>query len=268
MPHKQLEHRFLAPARPPYQRPLLLLHRAWHGAWCWDVALADFARRGFEVHAISLRGHGASDTPRHFNLCGLDDYLADLRTALAAISPTPIVVGHSMGGFILQHLLAHEPLPGAVLLCSMPHTGAGRFLLHWARQHPQAALHTMATFNSRHLVGSALLAREAFFRSATPLADIERYAVQLGLESLRMACDMVLRRPCIVAGRTPTLVIAAQHDAVFTLREQRALVAAHAAAYLEIPKAAHDLMLDPAWPHVADAIEDFCRSLDSSEQNR
>jgi pimeloyl-ACP methyl ester carboxylesterase len=261
MPHKQLEHRFLVPATPRYQRPLLLLHGSWHGAWCWDAALADFARRGFQVHAISLRGHGASDTPRHFNFCGLDAYLADLRVALRAISPTPIVVGHSMGGFIVQHLLAHEALPGAVLLCSMPHTGAGRFLVNWVTHHPLAALHTTATFNSRHLVSSAPLAREAFFRSATPLADIEGYAAQLGPESLRMACDMVLRRPRIVAGRTPTLVIAAERDAVFTLAEQRALAAAHAAAYLEIPAAAHDLMLDPAWPHVADAIETFCGSL-------
>ncbi|NJM07812.1 hypothetical protein HC891_18880 [Candidatus Gracilibacteria bacterium] len=48
---------------------------------------------------------------------------------------------------------------------------------------------------------------------------------------------------------------------MFTLREQRALAAAHRASYVQIADAAHDLMLDPASPHAADAIETFCRSI-------
>ena len=41
--------------------PLLFVHGAYTGAWCWDeYFLPYFAERGFEAHAVSLRGHGAS----------------------------------------------------------------------------------------------------------------------------------------------------------------------------------------------------------------
>ena len=41
--------------------PLLFVHGGWHGAWCWDQGFLErVAIQGFEVHAMSLRGHGES----------------------------------------------------------------------------------------------------------------------------------------------------------------------------------------------------------------
>lgn len=251
---KLLEHRTLAPAGRRYSRPLLLLHGAWHGAWCWGPAMEDFARRGFEVHAISLRGHGASDRPAALNLCGVDAYLQDIDAALARLSPAPVVVAHSLGGYLMQHYLATRALPGAVLLCAMPHTGALRFLAQWALSHPGAALRTVATLNTHHLVRTPALAREAFFRPDQPEAEVAAYAAQLGPEALRVAIEAIVRLPRPRPGATPLRVIAAERDAVFTLAEQRALAAAWGAELTVIPAAAHDLMLDPAWPLAADLI--------------
>ena len=39
--------------------PLLFLHGAWHGAWCWENFLDFFTREGFVCHALDLEGHGA-----------------------------------------------------------------------------------------------------------------------------------------------------------------------------------------------------------------
>ncbi|NTU81970.1 MAG: alpha/beta hydrolase [Chloroflexales bacterium] len=250
-----LEHRCATPSTRRYPRPLLLVHGAWHGAWCWAPALRDFARRGFEAHAISLRGHGASDHPGSLNFCALDDYLRDIETALAQIEPAPIVVAHSLGGFLLQHLLMRRQLPGVVLLCAIPHTGALRFLARWMGHHPGAALKTTLTLNTRHLVGTPALARAAFFGRVMPEAEVVPYAARLGPESLRVALQSVLCLPQPRPGQTPMLVVAAEHDAVFTLAEQRALAAAYGAELAIIPGAAHDLMLDPAWPLAADMIE-------------
>jgi len=45
--------------------PLLFVHGICHGAWCWEEHfLPWFAERGFEAHAVDLRGHGASDSDR------------------------------------------------------------------------------------------------------------------------------------------------------------------------------------------------------------
>jgi pimeloyl-ACP methyl ester carboxylesterase len=270
-----LEHQVVRPRERRYGTPLLLLHGAWHGAWCWRDAMDDFAARGFEVHAISLRGHGESDKPRSLNLCGLWDYVRDLAAAVKGISPRPVVVGHSMGGYITQLYLTRAaanhatggrpdrrpalnaaPLPGAVLLCSAPANGVLPFILRYARRHPLPCLRAVVTANLRHMVGTPDLARDAFFRDGTAPDRLERYTALLIAESLRVATEMSLTTfPDPGHNRSRVLVIAAERDRVFTLEEQRALAVAYGAELTIIPEAAHDLMLDPAWPQAAGAIE-------------
>jgi pimeloyl-ACP methyl ester carboxylesterase len=44
--------------------PLLFVHGGWHGAWCWDEHfLRFFADKGYQALAVSLRGHGNSQSP-------------------------------------------------------------------------------------------------------------------------------------------------------------------------------------------------------------
>ncbi len=38
--------------------PILLVHGAWHGAWCWYRMLPALRALGFTPHAIDLPGHG------------------------------------------------------------------------------------------------------------------------------------------------------------------------------------------------------------------
>ena len=50
--------------------PLLFVHGAWHGAWCWDEYFLDFfAYRGYRALAVSLRGHGNSPSPTPLRGC-------------------------------------------------------------------------------------------------------------------------------------------------------------------------------------------------------
>ena len=49
------------PAGAARPTPLLFVHGAWHGAWCWDEHFLDFfAAHGYAAHALSLRGHGGT----------------------------------------------------------------------------------------------------------------------------------------------------------------------------------------------------------------
>ncbi|MCA9946237.1 MAG: alpha/beta fold hydrolase, partial [Anaerolineales bacterium] len=49
------------PTQKAKNTPLLFIHGAWHGAWCWEEHfLPYFAERGYAVYAPSLRGHGQS----------------------------------------------------------------------------------------------------------------------------------------------------------------------------------------------------------------
>lgn len=262
----RLEHIVVTPTTRRFRRPLLLLHGAWHGAWCWHPAMHDFAARGFAVHAISLRGHGGSDRARSFNLTNLRDYVDDLRMALAAITPTPLVIGHSLGGFVVQLLLEEQTLPGAVLLATIPVTGARRFVLSWMVKHPLACTLALLTGDGKRTVGTPRLAREAFFRPNADKAMVERAVALLGPESLRIAIwEAFTRRPRTTLNRSPLLVIAAERDAVFTLEEQHRTAAAYNAELVIVPEAAHDLMLDPGWNLAAAAIERFARAQDGPE---
>src|SRR6185295_17162783 len=96
--------------------PVLLLHGAWHGAWCYDLWLEDFAAYGYEAHAMSLPAHGGSPAGRNINLYSTRDYVKALGSVIDAITPTPIVIAHSMGGAVLQHYLRDHSLPGVVML--------------------------------------------------------------------------------------------------------------------------------------------------------
>ena len=69
----------------PQPTPLLFVHGAWHGAWCWDVHFLDyFAQHGFAAHAVSLRGHGNSEGRSKLRGTRIADYVEDVAAAAFA----------------------------------------------------------------------------------------------------------------------------------------------------------------------------------------
>jgi pimeloyl-ACP methyl ester carboxylesterase len=251
-----LEHLIARPARPRSAPPLLLLHGAWHGAWCWETALHDFAARGFIAHAVSVRGHGAS-SPAGITTT-IFDYARDVRSALVALGEPPIVVGHSAGGYVLQLLITGVVGPppriaGAVLLCSSPVSIGGYFLDRGLRGAPMVSLPAL-------LRRDPATVRRAFFRPEIADAELERHRARMVNEPPFVTLSSMLLRPRPPRNRTPLLVIAAEHDAIFDLEAQRATAAAYAAELVCVPEATHDLMLDPAWPVATEAIATFAAS--------
>src|SRR5687767_10121804 len=84
----------------------LLVHGAWHGAWCWYKVAALLRARGHEVRAIDLPSHGID--ARAPGSVTLEDYVDAAHTALDGMS-RPVVVGHSMGGIVLSALAEKHP---------------------------------------------------------------------------------------------------------------------------------------------------------------
>ena len=97
-------HEWGEPGRPP----ALLLHSlAAHSHW-WDWT-APLLAESFSVAALDLRGHGASDwseTPAY----RAADYAADIVGVLDALGwRSPLVIGHSLGGYVGAYLAARHP---------------------------------------------------------------------------------------------------------------------------------------------------------------
>lgn len=73
---------------------ILLVHGAWHGAWCWDAVRDILESRGRTVHTIDLPTVHA---PNKAELDLADDARA-VRAAVDAIAGPVVVVAHSYGG--------------------------------------------------------------------------------------------------------------------------------------------------------------------------
>ena len=94
-----IEHLIQHPKKRLHETPLFFQHGAWHGAWCWEQFLSHFAGLGYEVHAISLPGHGNSSTNKgHVNRYRFQDYVECMAGEIAKVFPKPVLVGHSLGG--------------------------------------------------------------------------------------------------------------------------------------------------------------------------
>ncbi|OBH31186.1 alpha/beta hydrolase [Mycobacterium sp. E342] len=238
--------------------PVLFVHGAWHGAWCWDEHFLDFfADKGHRALAVSLRGHGNSPATRSMRFCSITDFVADVAAVADGLPERPVVVGHSMGGFVVQKYLESHEAAAAVLLASVPPSGILGFLARRLKRHPWYTASGLAMTRSLRGVGATPeLARETFFSQSNSDADVARYAAALDEEfALRIAIDMLwlkLPRPHLVS--TPLLVLGAEDDVCFTATEVRATAAAYDTRAEFFPKMSHDMMLDPGWRAVAERI--------------
>jgi pimeloyl-ACP methyl ester carboxylesterase len=241
------------PARPT---PLLFVHGAWHAAWCWDENfLPYFAERGYAVHALSLRGHGASEGRGRLRWLRVADYVADVAQVASSLPATPVVIGHSMGGFVVQKYLERNRPRAAVLLAPLPPAGALGVTLRLAARHPLAFLKSNLTWRLWPLVATPALAREAFLSASTPDARVQEIFARLQDESYRAFLDLlVFDLPRTKLVETPMLVLGADKDTIFTPAEIAATARAYGAESGMFPHMAHDMMLEGGWEAVAEKI--------------
>ncbi|MHA7649481.1 alpha/beta hydrolase [Mycobacterium sp. ML4] len=237
--------------------PLLFVHGAWHAAWCWDEHFLDFfAGRGYRCVAVSLRGHGGSPGGERLRRTGISDYAGDVAATAAQLPTAPVLIGHSMGGFVVQHCLDRYDPAGAILLASIPPRGVRRGTMRIARRHPLVFARVNAELRLGPLVATPALARELFFSASMPDAEVSSYQQRLQDESYRAFLDMLMLDLVDTdrVRRVPMLVLGAEHDAIVTSNEILS-TASHYGAEVEIfPNMAHDMMLERGWRAVAERM--------------
>lgn len=244
------------PAGAARPTPLLFVHGAWHGAWCWDVHFLDyFAAHGYAVHALSLRGHGKSEGRARLRRARLKDYVADVAQIANQLPARPVVIGHSMGGAVVQKYLETHAAPAGVLLASMPPAGVLATTLRIARNHPLIFLKVNLTLSLYPLMATPQLARASLFSAALPEAEVMDYAARLQDESFFAFLGMLafeLPHPQKVAA--PMLVLGGEADTIFLPGEIEATARAYNTRATLFPGMAHDMMLEPEWQQAADHI--------------
>lgn len=242
-----------------HQTPILFLHGAWHAAWCWeDYFLPYFAERGFAAHAMSLRGHGLSEGRGWLRWVSMEDYVTDLVEVARSLPQTPVIVAHSLGGFIAQKYLEDYDAPAVVLVAPAPAKGGWKFTRRIIRAMPGAFARASLTMSPYALINTVERAQHIFFSGGMPRAEVERHFARIQEDSFRAYLDFLLfaladtRR--IKARGTRMLIVGGAEDRIFPAPDQEALAALFGADLMLLPDTAHDIMLEANWQAAADRI--------------
>jgi pimeloyl-ACP methyl ester carboxylesterase len=244
------------PAHEQYPTPLLFIHGTLHTAACWDVHFLDyFAQHGYAAHAVNLRGHGNSGGREKLRWTRIADFVEDVADTVQKLPSPPILIGHSMGGFIIQKYLEDHDAPAAVLLSSASPAGLLLTAIRTARRQPWVFAKVNLTMSLLPFIATPQLVGEAFFSDDLPEEQLLEYWKQTQDDSFMAFLDMVaLDLPKPEKVKTPLLVLGAARDNMIGPREIEATARAYHTKAEIIPDVPHNSMLDPHWQSVAERI--------------
>ena len=241
------------PKERRFETPLLFVHGTGHGAWCWDENfLPYFAERGFSSHAVSLRGHGRSEGREKLKWCSISDFVSDLFQAASALPARPVVIGHSLGGLVVQKYLEKHEAPAAVLVAPSPLEGMFWSGLKIQLKNPLLMAKVGIRQDYAVMFSTPALAKKFLFSADADDGKVAEYAGRFGNESYRAALEMIYNLPKPRKIRTPLLVVGARDDAILAPKKIEATARAYNADCKIFPNMAHDMMLERGWRGVAD----------------
>ena len=91
--------------------PIILVHGAWHGAWCFEKLSNLLEEQGITTTAVNLPLQGTEGD-------------IDMVRGVIAETPGAVVLGHSYGGLVITHASAGMDISHLVYLCAlMPDKG-------------------------------------------------------------------------------------------------------------------------------------------------
>jgi pimeloyl-ACP methyl ester carboxylesterase len=91
-----------------------LIHGGWHGAWCWELLTPELQQRGHRVVTVDLPSEDAGAT--------FDDYADIVAAALEEgcdIDDDTVLVGHSLGGYVLPLVAQRRSVSRLVYICAL-----------------------------------------------------------------------------------------------------------------------------------------------------
>lgn len=94
---------------------VVLVHGAWHGAWCWKLLLEQLKSSGLSAIAVDLPGHGDDPGP----LGDLHSDAARVTAVLDEVAGPVLLVGHSYGGAVITEAGVHPSVDRLVYVCAL-----------------------------------------------------------------------------------------------------------------------------------------------------
>ncbi|WP_255989959.1 alpha/beta hydrolase [Chitinolyticbacter albus] len=247
------------PRRAP---PLLFVHGAYVGAWCWaETFMPYFSGLGYDCHALSLSGHAGSAGRERLDWLGLSDYQADLAQACAGLAQPPILIAHSLGGHIAQRYAREAPLAGLALLASVaPYGLAASFaFMGWSAPHLLLGLNRFQWHLGLETLDMALL-RELLFSPELGREQLASFAARAQPESSLALAELMMPHPLLMVRNPadlPCLVLGVEHDRIIPHIDVRSTAHAWHVEPQWVNGVGHALMMDAGWETAASRVANW-----------
>lgn len=246
------------PATPTARPPLLFVHGAFAGAWCWDEHFLEwFAELGFEAHALDLPGRRDRPDADMLQSYTLFDYLDAVLAAIDGMPVPPILIGHSMGGYLAWRAAELRNAAGLVLMAPVPPTGLAAPAMQLMISNPSLFLDVAKVHAGE--AGDPERLHAAIFSDNMSRQSARRFMGKFQAESrLAVAGLYVGHMPNVPAlWGTPIKIVGAELDTLIPpahVHWTASLAGGTAHIYEGM---GHGMMLEPGWEQVAADIGDW-----------
>lgn len=261
--------------------PVVLIHGAWFHKSSWESWAERFTTHGYAVHVPAWPGESPSAAegrraPNPGRDLGLETLLTHYEQFVRAMDTPPVLIGHGLGGLMVQHLFSLGLGRAAVVLAPMPGDGV-------RLSRVRAASSPIAPHESGDLQGFMPLpqsqfrewfantvggdeAAQLFERHVVPAP--RRLLADLGVGDDTAQEDTAQDDPpaapwllvdTAAFERGPLLLVSGQEDRVIPDAVTRAAYKAYGdtAAVTDLKQFAdrgHSLVMDSGWREVADYV--------------
>lgn len=201
----------------------VLVHGAYHGAWCYHKVVEILEDAGHTAIAIDLPGHGENRVPR--DRITLDNYVGHVCKIIDAQPDPVILVGHSMGGLTISQVAEERPdkLKMLVFLTAlMPKDGESRADLSVrVNEEPRVAAARIPTEDGLANSVSEGLLKGLFYGDCSDedIAFAKAHLVPQAFEPM----NRKVRLSEANYGRVPRVFIECLKDGALSIRMQRAM---------------------------------------------
>jgi len=253
-------------------RPFLLIHGAWVTPACWSDFGAFLAQRGHQVALPAWPGKERTvqeirRDPSALAGLGLGEIADHYAGIVRGMPESPVLVGHSFGGLIVQLLLDRGLGAAGVAIDSAPPRGvlslqpsALRSIAHVLGDplHPRRVVglsYPQFRYAFAHTLPDAE-AREAYETQIVP--DTARIFFQAAIAPL--LGDSPARVDFANPARAPLLLVAGEHDRIVPASVNRANHRSYARSpavtdLAVFPGRTHWIIAQPGWEEVAEHVE-------------
>jgi len=241
--------------------PLIFIHGAYHGAWCYrENFLPYFSEKGYPAYALSFRGHGNSEGHEKINVFTLNDYVEDVVMMMNHIEKKPILIGHSMGGAVVQKVLQSysERVEGAVLMSSAPPNGIAGELIRGIFKNIKVPKHEREGQD------------KLFFSDDLDKDKRDRYIKELQPESNKVI-KRLLRRIVPRSQKNSNIklmVLGSTKDKCVSIKSVMDTAKFYGVEPVILDNVNHDMMLDTHWITAAEHINRFLISVNTKKVER